>query len=107
MKTAQIAVALLFAGLFVIATYAFAAGDFFAEGWRIVAMPWGIATLADIYTGFLLFCGWVLYRERSPATALPWMIGVLVIGNLVSALYVLFALHTSGDWKRFWMGAKA
>jgi hypothetical protein len=50
----------------------------------------------------------VLYRERSPGAALPWLIGVLVIGNLVSALYVIFAMWTSGsDWKRFWMGAKA
>jgi len=87
--------------------YGMLAGDFFAEGGRLLALPWGIVALVDLYIGFALFAGWVLFRERS-WVALPWIVLLLVLGNLVAALYALITLARSGgDWRRFWLGRAA
>lgn len=29
-----------------------------------MANPWAVATLADVYCGFLIFYAWVAYKER-------------------------------------------
>lgn len=88
--------------------YAFAVGDFAAEGAVLTSMPWGIVSLVDLYVGFTLFSGWIVYREKSiPATVL-WIIAVMTLGALAVSLYALLNLHNSqGDWKKFWMGKNA
>ena len=45
--------------------YGFFGGDFSAEGALLLSMPWGIVSLVDLYVGFTLFSGWIVYRERS------------------------------------------
>ena len=87
--------------------YGFAAGDFFAEGSALLAMPWGIVSLVDLYVGFALFAGWIVYRERSPLQAAVWVILLLVLGFFIGSLYALLALYRSdGDWSRFWQGER-
>ena len=87
--------------------YALAKGDFRKEGAQIVSMPWGILSLADVYVGFSLFSGWVIYRERSLARSLPWVASFMTLGNVVTSLYAALALFESrGDWKRFWLGER-
>ena len=51
--------------------------------------PWFIATLADVYWGFLIFWLWVAYKETSWASRLLWLIGMLALGNITAALYAL------------------
>ena len=87
---------------------AFATGDFAVEGSKLVAMPWGIVSLVDLYTGFTLFSGWIVFREKSiPVTAL-WIVAVMTLGAFAMSLYALLALQVSGgDWKKFWMGKNA
>jgi hypothetical protein len=88
--------------------YGFTIGDFFREGSQLVAMPWGIVSLVDLYTGFILFSAWIIYREKSLAVALLWTVGMLVLGFFAGSLYALINLFTShGDWKRFWLGKHA
>jgi hypothetical protein len=92
----------------VVLIYGFTIGDFSGEGAVLTRMPWGIVSLADVYVGFILFCGWVFFREKSLLVAALWTVAVLVLGNLVTCLYVLLALYrTRGDWPRFWMGHRA
>ena len=108
MKIAQ-SVAALFALIMAAAiAYAFAVGDFSGEGAKMLAMPWGIVSLLDVYVGFLLFCGWVFYREKSGVAALVWTVAILILGNMLTAIYVVLAVRAcGGDWKRFWLGARA
>lgn len=108
MKLAKIVTllgALVMAGII---GWAFATGDFAAEGSKLVAMPWGIVSLVDLYTGFTLFSGWIVFREKSiPVTAL-WIVAVMTLGAFAMSLYALLALQASGgDWKKFWMGKNA
>jgi hypothetical protein len=88
--------------------YGFTAGDFSAEGSQLLAMPWGIVSLVDLYVGFTLFSGWIVFRERAWLPSMAWVALMMVLGFWAGSLYTLIALRTSGgDWKRFWMGKRA
>ena len=88
--------------------YGFTAGDFGADGAKILHNPWGIVSLIDLYTGFTLFSVWIVYRERSFLSSLFWVVLMMVLGFFTASLYVLIALMQSkGDWQLFWMGKKA
>jgi len=88
--------------------YGFTVGNFSAEGTRLLAMPWGIVSLVDLYVGFALFSGWIVFREQALLPALIWFILMMVLGFWAGALYTFIALQTSGsDWRRFWLGKHA
>jgi hypothetical protein len=88
--------------------YGFTVGDFFAEGSKLAAMPWGIVSLVDLYTGFTLFSGWMIYREKSLPVAILWTIGMMTLGFFAGSLYAFLALYSSGgDWRKFWLGKHA
>ncbi len=85
--------------------YGFTVGDFFGEGSQLTAMPWGIVSLVDLYTGFILFSGWIIYREKSLPIAILWTIGMMLLGFFAGSLYAFLALRSSGgDWRKFWLG---
>jgi hypothetical protein len=85
--------------------YGFTVGDFGGEGQLLLSMPWGIVSLVDVYIGFILFSGWIIYREKSLVRSIVWVILVMILGNFTASLYVLIALIASqGNWKRFWLG---
>jgi hypothetical protein len=87
--------------------YGFTEGDFSAEGRVLLAMPWGIVSLVDVYVGFVLFSCWIVYREKSLVRSMVWVFLMMVLGSFTASLYTLIALQTSaGDWKRFWMGSR-
>jgi len=87
--------------------YAFTTGNFTQEGNVLLSMPWGIVSLVDLYVGFILFSGWIVYREKSLARSIVWVVLMMVLGFFTASLYTLIALQTSGgDWKRFWMGRR-
>jgi hypothetical protein len=88
--------------------YGFTIGDFTGEGSKLLAMPWGIVSLVDLYVGFTLFSCWIVYREKALLPSIIWVVLMMVLGFFTGALYTLIALQTSGgDWKRFWMGKRA
>lgn len=88
--------------------YALLAGDFTAEGGILMGMPWGVVSLVDLYVGFTLFAGWILYREPSRPVAAIWIVALMVLGFFTGSLYAFVALQRSGgDWRRFWLGKHA
>ena len=88
--------------------YGFRAGTLSQDGATLMKMPWGIVSLVDVYTGFILFCGWIVYREKNLVFALLLVLMVMVLGNFIASAYALWALiHSQGDWKKFWLGARA
>ncbi len=108
MKIAKIIAALGVLAMTVAISSAFINGDFGAEGAKLTAMPWGIVSLVDLYVGFILFSGWIIYREKSPVAAVVWVILMMVLGFFTGALYAFIALQTSGgSWKKFWLGKHA
>ncbi len=88
--------------------YGFTVGDFSGEGAELLAMPWGIVSMVDLYVGFILFSGWIVYREKAVLSSIIWVVLMMVLGFWTGALYTFIALQTSGgDWKKFWMGKRA
>jgi hypothetical protein len=86
----------------------FVNGDFSGEGGQLTSMPWGIVSLVDLYTGFVLFSGWIIYREKSLPIAILWTIAMMTLGFFAGSLYTLFTLQASGnDWRKFWLGKHA
>lgn len=88
--------------------YGFVVGDFGGEGRELLSMPWGIVSLVDLYVGFVLFSGWIVYRERSLGRSAVWVVLMMVLGFWTASLYTLLALQGSGgDWRRFWLGQRS
>lgn len=88
--------------------YGFTVGDFVDDGAQLLSNPWGVVSIVDLYVGFILFSGWIIYREKSVLRSIIWVILMMVLGFFSGALYTFIALQTSGDdWQRFWMGNRA
>jgi hypothetical protein len=108
MKTAKLISILGLLAMTAVLIYGFTVGDFFTEGSELMKMPWGIVSLVDLYTGFMLFSGWIIYREKSLPTAILWTVAMLTLGFWAGSLYALLALFRSaGDWRKFWLGKHA
>lgn len=91
--------------MFLTLLYGFIRGDFFKEGSVLVSLAWGKVSLIDVYIGFFLFSGWVIYREEKPTLAVLWIISIMVFGNFITSLYVTIMLFKSkGDFQWFWLG---
>lgn len=107
----RIAKAISFLGILAMTAalaHGFGAGDFFGEGRQLTAMPWGIVSLVDLYTGFVLFSCWIAYRERTWPVAALWTVAMMGLGFFAGSLYAFIALQRSGgDWRRFWLGRHA
>jgi hypothetical protein len=107
MKIAKAVAALGALTMAAILIYGFTVGDFNEEGNILLSMPWGIVSLVDMYVGFILFSGWIVYREKSLVRSVIWVALMMTLGNLTASVYTLLALLTSGeDWKRFWLGKR-
>ena len=108
MKLAKIISLLGVLAMSAVLIYGFTIGDFFGEGSQLLSMPWGMVSLVDLYTGFMLFSGWIIYREKSLPVAIAWTIAMMVLGFFAGSLYAFIALQTSNnDWRKFWMGKHA
>ena len=108
MKIAKVIALLGWLAMTAVLIYGFTVGDFAEEGKQLLSMPWGIVSLVDLYVGFVLYSGWIVYSEKSAVRSIVWVILVMILGFWTASLYTLIALQTSdGDWRRFWMGRRS
>ena len=108
MRIAKIVSALGVLAMTAVLIYGFTVGNFFSEGSQLASMPWGIVSLVDLYTGFTLFSGWIIYREKSLPIAILWTVAMMTLGFFAGSLYAFITLQTSGgDWRKFWLGKHA
>ena len=67
-------------------------------------MPWGIVSLVDLYSGFILFSLWIFYKENL-LTAIVWTFFVMTLGSFTIALYIIYSIKNSdGNIQKFFMG---
>jgi hypothetical protein len=89
---------LLFGFIFVtlLAYTSFASTQQAVWEWRgLVEGPdrwWTIATLIDAYYAFITFYVWVFYKEQRWQPRVGWFIGIMLLGNMAMAAYVLLQL---------------
>lgn len=107
MKTAKIIAWISLIGMTAVLLNGFINGDFGTDGGEILANPWGIISIVDLYAGFFLFSLWIGFREKSIISAVVWIILMMVLGFFTGSLYVLIGLYRSnGDWLDFFLGAR-
>jgi hypothetical protein len=107
MKVAKILSALGILAMTAVLIYGFTIGDFGSDGSKLLQNPWGVVSMVDLYTGFILFSAWIVYREKSFSRSLVWVVLMMVLGFFTASLYSFLALNSSkGDWKKFWMGQR-
>ncbi len=69
-------------------------------------LPWGIVSLVDLYGGFILVSIWIAYKESLLSSAV-WIFFVMVLGNLTTAIYVIYSINKSnGDIVSFFTGKR-
>ena len=108
MNTAKVISALGVLAMTAVLIYGFTAGNFSADGGELLRNPWGIVSMVDLYTGFILFSAWIVYREKSVVRSVVWVVLMMVLGFFTASLYALIALiNSQGDWQKFWMGKRA
>nr|MDA3847467.1 DUF1475 family protein [Vallitaleaceae bacterium] len=77
-------------------------------GKQLLANPWGVMSLIDLYVGFTLFSMWIFFREKNILKSVIWTILMMVLGFFTACVYILIALYDSKDnWDRFFKGKKA
>jgi hypothetical protein len=87
--------------------YGFTVGDFAAGGAGLLANPWGIVSMVDLYTDFILFSAWIVFREENNRAAVVWVAAMMGLNFFTGSLYALFPLFRSaGDWRKFWIGRR-
>ena len=70
----------------------------------IPSLPWGVVSLVDLYAGFILVGIWIFYKEKT-VSALVWIFFLMTLGNLTTAIYVIYGLNKSkGNITKFFMG---
>jgi hypothetical protein len=74
--------------------------DLFAAFAEVGANPWGLVGLADLYLGFILFAAVIAGFEPRRAVAVAWIIGLFVLGNLVSAVWLVL------NHRRLWQALR-
>lgn len=85
--------------------FGFTVGDFSSDGAMILANPWGIVSLVDLYAGFILFSIWIAYRENSVPSAMIWIVLMMILGFWTGSIYVLInAIKAKGNWKELLLG---
>lgn len=82
-------------------------GSFTEDGAALLANPWGIVSLVDLYVGFTLFSMWIAFREKNKVLMAGWIVAMMVFGFFAGSLYVLVAFYQSkGDWLNFFLGSR-
>lgn len=105
MRAAAVLIGTCLATMVAALTWGFIAGDFWREGAVLMAMPWGVISVIDVYAGGTLFAGWIAARERSVPRTAAWVVAIVVLGNLATSVYALLAWRGArGDARRFWLG---
>jgi len=108
MKIAKIIAWLGALAMTVVLLNGFIAGNFSRDGGQLLANPWGIVSIVDLYVGFALFSLWIGFRETKIIVAVIWIVLMMVLGFFTGSVYVLLALYSSkGDWVKFFLGVRA
>lgn len=70
--------------------------DVFTGLATVNSTPWGKVTLADLSLGLFLVAAWMV-ALNGWKHAFPWLIGLLLLGNLATLVFLLLRLRSCHD----------
>ncbi|MFN9993613.1 MAG: hypothetical protein ACK54H_09715 [Phycisphaerales bacterium] len=68
----------------------------FESLWR---EKWGVVTLVDLYAGFAIVGIWMGCCERSAKRWIPWIIALLLLGNVATLAYIAWRSRKAQTWR--------
>lgn len=105
MKTARIFAISGTLIMFFTLVYGFVFGNFWEEGSILTSIVWGRVSLIDVYVGFSIVGGWIIFRENNFVRSLLWILGIFVLGNFLACLYIWIQIEkANGNIRKFWFG---
>lgn len=66
--------------------------NFLGSFGQVVADPWGLVAIADLYFGFVLFAGVILAVDGVKPVSFIWLLALFCLGNVLSALWLILRL---------------
>ena len=66
--------------------------NLFAEWNFLASIPWMRATLWDFYANVMFIYLWVFYKERNWGMRARWLVLLVCLGSIATALYVFIQL---------------
>lgn len=57
-------------------------------------VPWELATLTDLGLGLAFVALWIALLERSTWRSIPWWLGLCLLGNFTTAVYLAWRCLT-------------
>lgn len=67
-----------------------------------VDTKWGVTTMVDLYLGLFAVAGWIAHRERSIPKSLLWLVGLCLLGNFTTLVYLLLASWRAQTVEDLW-----
>lgn len=93
LQVSALAMIIIFAGMIL---WASGSGSVLDAIVNIGSTPWGLVTLVDLFMGLAIVALWIGVTERHRPTAIAWIGGLLIFGNLVTLLFIIWrARHGS------------
>ena len=66
--------------------------NLFKEWDFLASIPWMKATLIDFYINTVVIFVWMAFREKNWLARILWLFGFVLLGSIVTTLYVLVQL---------------
>ncbi len=71
---------------------------------ELLAQRWGVVTLLDLGVGLLFVAAWMFALERNKLHWLLWVLGLLLLGNVVTCVYLIRRARRAPDWRTALLG---
>ncbi|HHW75973.1 MAG TPA: DUF1475 family protein [Xanthomonadaceae bacterium] len=74
---------------------------------HVIADPWGVVTLLDLGVGLLFIAVWLALVESSLWRAAVWIIALLLLGNVVTLVYLLWRTCKVRHWSELFLPSRS
>lgn len=66
--------------------------NFLTSFGEVMADPWGLAAIVDLYVGFALFSAFLLLLDGVKPVSFVWIVLLFCVGNAVSVVWMILRL---------------
>ncbi|MEO0382841.1 MAG: hypothetical protein AAF234_04740 [Pseudomonadota bacterium] len=85
----RVVFAVLGLGLAALIVWASFSANFGQSFGAIVADPWGVVSLADLYLGFFIFAAFVFLVDGVRPASFAWVIALMFLGNVLAVVWLV------------------
>lgn len=79
-------------GLLALIIWAGLNANFLSSFAQVMANPWGLVAIADLYFGFVIFSAILLVVDGAKPASFIWIVALFCAGNVLSAVWLVLRL---------------